>query len=957
MENKYVLSMFAVVFILGMSIGGYYFFYNNVVVDKNVPVKSLELQEDSIFCLSHSEYWSSEQGQIITRLVNYQGTSIVDANCTMSILYPNKTFFKYQEQSILSTDSYYYAFTTPDVEGVYEYRADCIYNNNTKSKSVMNSFHLSPALNFIAISYQNLSNKLIDMSNLEEARFNNTTYNLTQIKQDTDYIRSNMALSSDVVALQNSVLTRLDSIANFCGDNYTSGSLLCQWVNQSKNQIIEMNQTINQLSNYTQNVILPAIISVNDSVNNMVVNIQNNISIDLSSLENKLNAVLVNTSNIYEELLRLQANISQVSIDISQVSVDISSMNTTMLQQFNDNQQRIESLNLTVTTILNQILYDIDPHLINIENNLTMMQGMIAGGVGNATIIIENENYILYNITYLQVTVENFQNNVTSRFNDVNSTMYSIIEQVMMIENKLDCNNTVNVLCDRLYNLTSIVMNIGGDVSDIDSYLHGDVTDYLSGLDILLQTVNMTVSEMYNYIMYLGATPSELDLYLDGYQSDLSRSVGEVNITARMLSPLNSTSQIELYINDVLNATGYDVVSIKNLMPAGVYFIKARFVGDSYYAQTTEQHTLVVSNANAYPSVVIVTPLDNENINLPYNVTFTVTDDNSDNVSLFLYQNGELNMTLFTDYPTATSSFMYAVSTPTGIYQLVLKACELGTYDLFCINDTNQIFVNLSCVPLWNLSISTPCQTDNTRYVEYSDLNNCGSSYGLPADNGTYVYCDYCTPDLSGVIYDPVDCVSGNQSRYYIDNNYASCCVVTGLASDCLTDYPPYDNITIICSPLASDIAVVADDKPYLADRIDVLADMNMSNATKCWSYVKSENGILQTNPKKTDYSDALFTSKKTETREYFTPVMGQVNAYYTNENLVAYKNFTLGVTCALDDGTVVTGEKIIQPQYDDLRRVTARSAWLTEQMGLLVITVILFVIIILLLAYLIRRR
>ena len=114
--------------------------------------------------------------------------------------------------------------------------------------------------------------------------------------------------------------------------------------------------------------------------------------------------------------------------------------------------------------------------------------------------------------------------------------------------------------------------------------------------------------------------------------------------------------------------------------------------------------------------------------------------------------------------------------------------------------------------------------------------------------------------------------------------------------------------------------------------------DINISNSTKCWSYVKKDNKILQTNPQKKSYTQPLFMGKEEETREYFQPVQGKVNAYYTQENLVSYTQFVLGINCVSDDGTEVTGETCITPTYEELKHVKTRAVWFKDNTDMMVV-------------------
>jgi len=210
--------------------------------------------DDNMYMVSHSEYWSGENGQIIARLLNYQSQTISTANCVADIFYPNKTYFKVNETMTFSTDSYYYNFITPDFEGVYEYEAICVYGLDNRTRSVTNSFHLSPALNYIRISHDDISNQITNLTNLENVHFGTITYNLTQIKDDTEFIRNNMLTNGSTnTSFQNEVLSQLNIITGFCNDSNTNSSLLCQWVYETKNRLYDMNISVqNSLSQIIQ---------------------------------------------------------------------------------------------------------------------------------------------------------------------------------------------------------------------------------------------------------------------------------------------------------------------------------------------------------------------------------------------------------------------------------------------------------------------------------------------------------------------------------------------------------------------------------------------------------------------------------------------------------------------------------------------------------------------------------
>ena len=100
--------------------------------------------------VSGTEYISGEQGQVIIRLEDSKENPITNANCLVSVLYPDKSFFIVDEQMQTTSVSgnYYITFTTPEAEGVYEEHIVCSIGG--KDIHVSSSFHVSAGLNLVS---------------------------------------------------------------------------------------------------------------------------------------------------------------------------------------------------------------------------------------------------------------------------------------------------------------------------------------------------------------------------------------------------------------------------------------------------------------------------------------------------------------------------------------------------------------------------------------------------------------------------------------------------------------------------------------------------------------------------------------------------------------------------------------------------------------------------------------
>jgi len=134
------------------------------------------------------------------------------------------------------------------------------------------------------------------------------------------------------------------------------------------------------------------------------------------------------------------------------------------------------------------------------------------------------------------------------------------------------------------------------------------------------------------------------------------------------------------------------------------------------------------------------------------------------------------------------------------------------------------------CTESW-IANYTPCNVSDKKVKYYYDLNNCGTTYLLPADNGTIEDCDYCSPTWACTSYDNScsDLITSPEKIYCLSvspTNSETCCEITNLSSDCVYtgDYSEYDK-------LCGDIEVVLSVLSY------PFVDLNTSFPMKLYLY------------------------------------------------------------------------------------------------------------------------
>lgn len=175
--------------------------------------------------VSHTEYRYGEPGQIVARLVDFQGAPVVVNNCTADIKYPDKTAFVTAQLMTTSTitGDHYINFTTPSgPEGVYEYQATCFYNVgiNVRNQSVTNSFHLSSAFTNI------MANQTAQNAQLTAIQGNLTVVQTTLNGVSVNLTAINTSLSNQLNTNVTTILTQLaavnTSITNQLNTNISS---------------------------------------------------------------------------------------------------------------------------------------------------------------------------------------------------------------------------------------------------------------------------------------------------------------------------------------------------------------------------------------------------------------------------------------------------------------------------------------------------------------------------------------------------------------------------------------------------------------------------------------------------------------------------------------------------------------------------------------------------------------
>jgi len=175
-------------------------------------------------------YLPLDNAQIIVAVTDWTGKQL-DANCTVTVFYPNKTLMNHYTMAKSPTGNHYIQFTAPNVTGIYEFNVTCILPNRVLKK--YGTFQVSS----ISQHLQNLANITIS------AQYNisqNITGNLTEA--------FNTAFNTFYKKIRNDIILLAPE------EKEGGFSLLGMFVADTKNQVCIDNRTLRIYTNKTYRI-------------------------------------------------------------------------------------------------------------------------------------------------------------------------------------------------------------------------------------------------------------------------------------------------------------------------------------------------------------------------------------------------------------------------------------------------------------------------------------------------------------------------------------------------------------------------------------------------------------------------------------------------------------------------------------------------------------------------------
>jgi hypothetical protein len=402
------------------------------------------------------------------------------------------------------------------------------------------------------------------------------------------------------------------------------------------------------------------------------------------------------------------------------------------------------------------------------------------------------------------------------------------------------------------------------------------------------------------------------------------------------------------------------------------YFINPLFNGTQIYDwdYVTATDIVGLSSTETIGLSANYTCIYEDYINITHSGINGIDQLNKTNVSIVIYWTTTNPSDSTVEYGVTPSNLSNLETNPSDVTQHYISLTGLSPnttyyYDVTStVNPTQTLtgfnFTTLSgllCVEDWTED-SIVCLTNDTYLSTFRDNNACGTYDDLPAQNGTYQYCNYCSEDLVQVLG---NCQSNlTQTVNYNDNNFFSCCFITDLISDCsiLHMYPYNETTSQACTffnNTMSDISCQNEPNFRLREKeycLSYIPNQYLNETFKCISHIKNgdTNEIMQTNPEYRERAQSFIEfGQDPETREYFAPASSIVNFYYTQKNLLPEQDYILTIECSSQQRTLSSSMNF-QMAYEDYEFVFFRTRWLMANApyvigGLLFLIILMFII------------
>jgi hypothetical protein len=346
---------------------------------------------------------------------------------------------------------------------------------------------LTPVMNGLS----NINTTLLGMNSTFTGRFNTLDSSVSNLQTDMNTVKTNLT----------QIINRLDCTY--------SPSIICNRLSEINSTLTSMNvnvnninSSVNTINTYLLTNITPQLTAIqqvalqtNLTVAGINTYLTSTVYPAITNIQTSVGNILLNQTTIYDKLTIIQTNITANYNQLNVIQSMLSNVNSTLISEINQNEALLLTLNITTTSIQNKIDNNVLPALSSIQSNLTSIQTTL----NNLNVSVDLSQ-VYSQIQSTNSTINDMRTNFSDRFDSLAVSSNSIKDQVDKIEWKLDCNNSINITCDKLNAIQATLNVMNNNITYIRNYLDVNVTaDSLRLYNAILST-NTTSTLVYNYL-------------------------------------------------------------------------------------------------------------------------------------------------------------------------------------------------------------------------------------------------------------------------------------------------------------------------------------------------------------------------------------------------------------------------------------------------------------------------
>jgi len=255
---------------------------------------------------------------------------------------------------------------------------------------------------------------------------------------------------------------------------------------------------------------------------------------------------------------------------------------------------------------------------------------------------------------------------------------------------------------------------------------------------------------------------------------------------------------------------------------------------------------------------------------------------------------------------------------------------------------------NITCNETWVKINETACNILDYKNVTYNHtLTNCSWEIEVYSEG-----CDYCEPDWQPLVVNGTwECmnINGSYLEYHTYFDYAFCYNETSLFTDSCDYYFDDCGMWVECELYPKDFNCTFNSEPYIERILVFLCELPVGD-WYCYSYVRKENNILQTNPE--PEINFLIDLDKNDKEKYFRNTGRILKPYITKKNLLPKNTYVLGVKCADNSSQIITWEQEITPVYKPANWALYRGEWVKNNIVVIIGIGLIVVLLIAIISY-----